>query len=403
MDKREKLFYFRYFFTGRDDVYAERTSNGGRYFLIREKLTDDALIRHMRGQVMLGSYPLQLDGTTRWVAVDFDNHNDNATEHTKIFVDTLRSFDIEPMVNTSQSGRGYHVRLIFDDPSRDPMIGKKVTGAVARRFMLSMLECAELPRLNKGGAWDRVFPSQDKLITPKSIGNQIGMPMSKVAALSRGGTLLLDRQLKPIPLGDATWDAIEMYKLVQNLDLFDAVQTIGKLGFVYGDVNDSGELVYENAYGSESIGNRNKTNRSSHKDMQYMIRNCDFMVRVSHGDIPYFMWVALASVLAVFDNVGGRAEFQRISSLDCGVSSKGRERYDSAVADQKYDNVRNNFRTPITCKRLADDGWVCPSMDSQGICKKFRRKDGRGARTPATAPYFAPREIHGSHGAKRVA
>lgn len=403
MDRGQKLFHFKYFFTGRQDVFAERTRRDGRYFLRRQQLTDDDLIRHMRGEVMLGSYPLQLDGNTKWVAVDFDNHHGNALDHTKSFVGFLRNFGIEPIVNTSQSGKGYHVRLIFDDPARNPLIGKPVPGAVARRFMLTMLEVAELPRLSKGGAWDRVFPSQDTLITPQSIGNQIGMPLSRLAATQRGGTLILDRQFKPIPLGDATWDAIEMYQLVKNIDIFDASQDMGKLGFVYGDIDDHGNRVYEEKYTNGTIADSSSKRHCSRTELKYMISNCDFIKRVSGGDIPYDLWVALASILAIFDSVGGRNEFQQISSRDSGIGKRGKERYDAIATDQKYDNIRTNFKAPVTCKKIAEDGFVCPNMDFNGVCKKFRLRDGRGARTPATAYYFSPPELKNSYRAQKVA
>lgn len=378
VEAKEKLFYFRHFFVGRDDIYAQRDPRDGRYWLQRKALNDSLIIQHMRGEKMLGSYPLQ-DKTTKWVAADFDNHNKNAFEQAKIFIETLRKYGIEPICNTSQSGNGIHVRLIFEDPRQ--------VAIYARRFMLTMIEAAELQKISDGGAFDRLFPSQDTLRDETSIGNQIAMPLNLKAARERGGSMLLDRQYQKIQLGEDTWEAIRTYKLIKRIDMFDAVQAIGRAAYVFGNMDEDGNLVHQQKGKAGGLGNRSDSSYKK-EDLNLILTECGFMKRVCTGDIPYFMWVALASILANFDGVGGREEFHRISSLDTTKDSRGRAKYNEQATNEKYENVRDNFRSPMTCQRISEEGWTCPLLSKNGTCKKYISTDGRGARTPATLHYF---------------
>lgn len=404
MEREQKLLYFRHFFTGRDDVFAIRQRSGG-YSFKREPLTNAMIIGHMQGRHLIGSYPLKRDGSTQWVAADFDSKNGNALEHAKVLVEALREFDIEPLCNTSQSGNGVHVRLVFPDfrlRNIDGGSGNVITASVARRFLLAMIEYAELPHLSKGGAFDRVFPTQDFLRSENSVGNQIAMPLNKFAADNREGTMLLDRDLKKIPLGDATWERIELYDFISSGAIFDAVQSIGKYSFVYGNINEHGKIIYERKINRGTMRAKNNKehggNNPTYADLKFVLENCNFMNRVLSGPLPYSIWVALASILAIFDSVGGREEFHRISSFDSGVNSRGKSRYDVDKTEEKYDNILSTYRSPNTCEYIAAEGWKCPHLGEDGICMKFRLNDGRGAKTPATSYMFGRKgKVRGEH------
>lgn len=387
MDQEQKLLHFRYFFVGRDDVMAQRMSNGGYRFL-RSPLTNSMIISHLRGDVMLGSYPLQKDGTTRWVAADFDGHNGNAFEEAKVLVDTLRSFDIEPLCNTSQSGRGVHVRVIFSGSRRDVMMGNDFQASIARRFMQEMVNYSELRHYKDGGAFDRIFPSQDGLITESSVGSQIAMPLNSRAAKDRNGTMLLDSEFKLIPLNDASWERIELYKWITTGNVFDAVQSIGKYTSVYGEADETGRRVYGAEKNITTIRKSNPNRKVVEADLDFVIENCNFITSAASGTIPYQVWMSLASVFACFDKVGGRAAFHKISSMDPGVDSHGHSRYNPTLAEAKYDNILSTFKSPVTCEYLAQYGWKCPHLGDDTMCKKFRLGDGRGPRTPATVSFF---------------
>jgi hypothetical protein len=272
-------------------------------------------------------------------------------------------------------------------------MGHDVQASVARRFMLAMVEYSEIPKLSDGGAFDRVFPTQDVLLDERSVGNQIAMPLNKFAADDRGGTVLLDREFNKIPLGEATWEKLELYDLINTGTIFDAVQSIGRYSSVYGNADEHGRVIYDTDAGNETIYVKNTERRKKNSsyalaDFAFVLENCNFMKGVRRGGLPYAIWVDLASILAVFDDVGGRQKFHDISSLDSGTSDRGKNRYSAADTDAKYSNILTNYRSPVTCEHIAGDGWVCPHLGGDGICKKFRLSDGRGPRTPATVHFL---------------
>ncbi len=70
------LVRFMAFFGGREDVYARQWYSSGRdrggYSPVHEPLTPSVLRRHFLGEVTLGVYPIRLDGTCVFAAVDLD-------------------------------------------------------------------------------------------------------------------------------------------------------------------------------------------------------------------------------------------------------------------------------------------------------------------------------------------
>lgn len=70
------LVRFLAFFGGREDVYARQWYSSGRdrggYSPVHEPLTPSVLRRHFLGEVTLGVYPVRLDGTCVFAAVDLD-------------------------------------------------------------------------------------------------------------------------------------------------------------------------------------------------------------------------------------------------------------------------------------------------------------------------------------------
>lgn len=383
---------FRWFFTGRPGLYAKRLMGRDgkyRYMPIYEELTDDLIKKHMRGQVMLGSYPILTDSTTNWAAADFDGHNGNAFEHARVFVNALKGYDIHPLCNVSQSGKGVHVRIIFVDPRRTG--SRPVHAAVARRFMMKVVAQTELPHYRDGGAFDRVFPSQDYLREADSIGNQIAMPFNKIAAEERGGSMLLDVGFNRVPLSDS-WDFLAAYKLIQPIDLFDAAQTMGETHHIFECVDADNNFLEGSRFDGVSRGSvyeQNKKSKRTKEQLDFMVRACDFVQWTKHAsNLPYVLWFALASQLIVYDLVGGRGVFQAISSMDTACDDRGRPRYSPEKTDRQYDQALASMRASYSCERIAAEGWRCRWLGEQGICTKFKGRDGRGARSPAFLPFF---------------
>lgn len=374
MEKREKLFYFRRFFCGRKDVYAFRVyGKGYRPRRTPEfELTDNMVIRHMCGEVMLGAYPLLPDGGCDWVAADFDGHNGNAFEHAYQLAEMFREYGVDPLCNTSQSGKGVHVRVIFADPiiEGERVRGERIKAWQARSFMNAFIEMCGLPTISQGGAFDRIFPTQDELpVDGHSIGNQIAMPLHLEAAEKRQGSMLLDQQFKPIPLGEATWDAIELYDPLERVDFVD----------IAGETGKSAEILRPHPEQEEEDSPRRRRKiRTNAGDMLDMVKNCDFFKHAYGSRLSYDEWIALAANLAAFDDQGGRDIFHSISKID--------DRYDEVAAEQKYQNIYRSLR-PTRCVRIADS-WRCSYLGGDGQCNKFRSRSGRGPKSPAAVPWF---------------
>jgi len=318
----------------------------------------------MRGNVMIGAYPLEPDGTTPWVAADFDGHNGTAFADSREVADMLVDVGITPICNTSQSGKGVHVRVVFDEP---------MEAWIARSLILAIIDETGVEHLTEGGSYDRPFPTQDRLRDDsKAIGNQIAMPLHKGAADERRGALLLDQQFSLVPLGDATWDILELYEWVTRDQIVNAMMELGR---VHELTKQVGPLPYS---GSPDRQNNDEPGLEERKGpILYLLRQCEFFKKAMENPLRYEEWIALASNLAVFE--GGRQIFHKISALD--------KRYDRQQAEIKFQDIQTSFRSVVTCVRLADFGWRCSQLGDDGECEKFRRGE-RGAKAPAAVAHY---------------
>jgi hypothetical protein len=376
MHPKLKLIYFRYFFCGRDDVYAFRVPEGGYRPRRRPRfdLTDQMLMRHMQGHIMLGAYPILKDGTTRWVAADFDGKNNNAFEEAFVLKQSLESHGIETLCNTSQSGNGVHVRVIFD---------KYIEAWLARNLMQAFIDRESILPIKDGGAFDRLFPTQDELDPhdPKAIGNQIAMPLHKGAAEDRGGSMLLDNDFQRLELGDQTWDHLELYERVTRLHVWDAFGEIDRQELMTTGTERQQREEERRKPRMGVSGRRRGYRQSTAADLQYIFANCEFMKHGLTGNLSYDEWWILATILTRFDGHGGRTLWHHISSAD--------PRYDVQQAEKKYENILLKMGAPVRCDTISSYGWTCPMMGSDGECNRFRDDQGRGPRTPATICQFA--------------
>ncbi|RLC28583.1 hypothetical protein DRH13_06915, partial [Candidatus Woesebacteria bacterium] len=71
---REKIALFRSFFTGLSNVYGTYNPETGRPRQVKEKVTNDTILSHLKGKRPYGVYLLYGD-RTRAIAVDFDDLN----------------------------------------------------------------------------------------------------------------------------------------------------------------------------------------------------------------------------------------------------------------------------------------------------------------------------------------
>jgi len=211
-DTTEKIRLFMSLFKGREDVYAKRWQNRAnrtgyapvcrnewKSGLCRkpavkcinclhqsyEALDEKVIESHLRGNIVVGLYPLRRDETCYLLAVDFDEQGwqgDCATLR-----EVCVAFGIPVALERSRSGNGAHVWFFFEE---------QIPASLARKFGSALLTCAMNRRHELTfKSYDRFFPNQDTL--PKGgLGNLIALPLQK-AAREQGNSIFLDEKFRP--------------------------------------------------------------------------------------------------------------------------------------------------------------------------------------------------------------
>ncbi len=211
----EKIALFRSLFRGREDVYPQRFESrktgragyspacGNEWVkFVCEKpsikcsecscqawlaVTDETIRRHLAGEIVMGVYPMLLDETCFFLAVDFDG--ESWKDDAAAYLETCHSLDIPAALERSRSGEGGHVWLFFQEA---------VPAVLARKLGAFVLTETMENRPGIGlKSYDRFFPNQDTL--PKGgFGNLIALPLQKHARDS-DNTLFLDESFAPHP------------------------------------------------------------------------------------------------------------------------------------------------------------------------------------------------------------
>jgi len=197
-DSAAKIRLFMSLFKGRDDIYAKRWQSKQKetsgyspsclnewrsgvcskpkgtcadcahkaYEVLDEKVIQD----HLLGKVVAGIYPMCLDETCWFLAIDFDDGE--WLKDTSALRDVCAGFDIPVAVERSRSGNGAHAWFFFESP---------ITSSLARKFGTSLLTYTMSKRHEiTFKSYDRFFPNQDTM--PKGgFGNLIALPLQKEA------------------------------------------------------------------------------------------------------------------------------------------------------------------------------------------------------------------------------
>jgi len=218
----EKVSLFRSLFRGREDVFPRRWENAKKgksgyspacnndweYGLCEKKkgpgagrhatcgecrnqafkaVSDEEVAKHLRGDQVMGLYPLLPDETCWLLAADFDKKSwqDDITT----FVETCDILGVPVAIERSRSGNGAHAWFFFASPVPAVTARKLgcflLTETMARRHQLAMK------------SYDRLFPNQDTM--PKGgFGNLIALPLQRQARVA-GNSVFVDVGFKPWP------------------------------------------------------------------------------------------------------------------------------------------------------------------------------------------------------------
>jgi superfamily II DNA or RNA helicase len=249
----EKIALFRSLFRGREDVYPRRfesrkTGKSGyapacanewvrgicekprvkcaecpnRRFL---PVTDEVIRWHLTGRddagqlFVAGVYPMLLDETCFFLAVDFDKSG--WLEDSTAFIETCRRMDLSAALERSRSGRGGHVWLFFEEA---------VPAALARKLGSYILTETMERRPDIGfDSYDRFFPNQDTL-PHGGFGNLVALPLQKQRR-GDGNSVFLDDQ--GLPHSDQ-WAFLSTILRIRRGHLEDVVREADRRGRVLG-------------------------------------------------------------------------------------------------------------------------------------------------------------------------
>ena len=239
----DKITLFRHLFRGREDVYPQRWESAKgtsgyapscgnewkpgvcykpkvkcgdcnqRQFL---PLTDQVVYDHLVGKQTVGIYPLLIDNSCYFLAVDFDEAD--WREDAKAFKQSCRELSIPAALEISRSGNGAHAWIFFFEP---------VPAREARQLGAALISytCDRTRQLSLS-SYDRLFPNQDTL--PKGgFGNLIALPLQKQPR-ELGRSVFVDERLQPYSdqwafLASIPGKAGQALRPVSRTDLEDAI------------------------------------------------------------------------------------------------------------------------------------------------------------------------------------
>lgn len=252
----KKINLFRSLFRGREDVFpkrfeSKRTGKSGYQPVCRnewirplcqkpkikcgecdnrafEPVTNDVVRNHLLGfdpndryqrEYVIGIYPMLLDETCWFLAVDFDK--EQWMMDVSAYMERCRSFKVPASVEISRSGKGGHVWIFFSEP---------IAARLARQLGSFMLTQAMEKRPEMGfESYDRFFPSQDTL--PKGgFGNLIALPLQKKPR-EKGDTLFVDETFNPY---SDQWAFLSTVSRMSLIDVQSVVDKSLKRGGVLG-------------------------------------------------------------------------------------------------------------------------------------------------------------------------
>ena len=257
-----KVALFRLLFRGREDIFPRRwdnvktgksgyspaCDNEWEYGLCAKKKRPDAgrrascgeclnqafvavsdgeVARHLRGEQVMGVYPLLPDETCWFLAADFDKKT--WQEDIAAFAESCNLHRVPVAIERSRSGNGAHAWFFFASPV--PAIDARkfgcflITDTMTRRHQLSM------------ESYDRLFPNQDTM--PKGgFGNLIALPLQR-GPREAGNSLFVDAAFEPWP---DQWAFLAQVRRIDPIFVHALADEAGRRGQVTGvrisDVTD---------------------------------------------------------------------------------------------------------------------------------------------------------------------
>jgi len=174
-------------------------------------LNKSVIEKHLRGEYVIGVYPMNMDETCYFLAIDFDK--EGWKQDIAVIRNICSEFDIPVAIERSQSGNGCHAWFFFE---------QKIPAAFARKFGTSLLTHAMGERHQISfKSYDRLFPNQDTMPNG-GFGNLIALPLQKKAR-DNLNAVFISEDFNPYP------DQWQFLSGIQKLNEKDLTSYINKL------------------------------------------------------------------------------------------------------------------------------------------------------------------------------
>jgi hypothetical protein len=223
----DQINLFKSVFRGREDVFALHWKKGNKsgympahhfdpymYRLHKMKggnfknfphksylpLSDLQINKHLRGEQLIGVYPLLQNNTSGFIAADLDK--ESWIEETRIFIQACEEKGIPTYLERSRSGNGGHIWIFFE---------QAYPAVKSRKIFTSILQSSGVFSLfDKNSSFDRLFPNQD-LLSGKGLGNLIALPLHHPAWKKGNSCFISKETLDPI---SNQWEYLKNIKRV---------------------------------------------------------------------------------------------------------------------------------------------------------------------------------------------
>ena len=208
ISNEEKVKIFMNLFKGRSDLYAKRwtsnkTGKSGYSPVCKNEfsmykcdkprvkcsecsyrellpLTEDVILKHLKGEITIGIYPLLPGDLCNFLAIDFDKKT--YEEDVIAFWNVCDELGVPIYVERSRSGNGAHIWVFFEES-----IPARIARKMGNILLTKTMEKASLD-LN---SYDRLFPNQDTM--PKGgFGNLIALPFQGESS-KNGNTVFVNK------------------------------------------------------------------------------------------------------------------------------------------------------------------------------------------------------------------
>lgn len=208
ISNEEKVKIFMEVFRGRTDVYAKRwtsnkTGKSGYSPVCKNEfsrskcdkprvkcsecpfrelvpLTEDIVLKHLRGEITIGIYPLLLNDLCNFLVIDFDKKT--YEKDVIAFWSICDELNIPIYVERSRSGNGAHVWIFFEE---------SVLARNARK-MGNILLTKTMEKISLDlSSYDRLFPNQDTMPNG-GFGNLIALPFQGECS-KNGNTVFVNK------------------------------------------------------------------------------------------------------------------------------------------------------------------------------------------------------------------